>query len=98
MVRTRMRRIIRLLETNDFNDVKDEILAPANAQALNILIDTGCIDVSRAWGGAIVNLTLRSHSATYRLERHDVWINRLYGFICGVAVTVVAELLLRVIL
>lgn len=92
-----MNKIIKLLENKSFDAVRDEILAPENEKALKALIDSGCVKATRAWNGEIVHLQLLDHSATYTLERQEIWLNRLYGFISGVLVTVAAELIVRAI-
>ena len=97
-MRRKMNQIIKWLETDGFDAHKEQITSDKYSKALKALIDAGCVKAIGAWGGDIVSLTLLGHYATYQLERHDVWINRLWGFLAGVTITVVAELLLRAIL
>lgn len=96
-MRRKMNQIIKWLETDGFEVHKDQILSPEYSKALRALINTGCVEPISAWGGDILALHLLDRYATYQLERREVWLNRLYGFVAGVAVTVVAEFLLRVI-
>ena len=97
MLRIRMMKIVHLLENNSFKDVKDIILDRKNRKALNALIDLGCVKPLRDWGGEILDLELLNHSVIYVLERHEVWLNRLYGFIAGVVTTAAGELIAYVI-
>lgn len=97
-MRRKMNQIISWLEADGFESHKDQILSDEYSKALRTLIDTGCVKPLHAWGGDIIDLTLLNHSFTYQLERREIWLNRFYGFFAGVAVTVVAELLLRVVL
>lgn len=89
--------IISWLETDSFNAHKDEILSPKYSKALKCLIDTGCVRAVHGLSKDIVAMELLDHYATYQLERHDIWVNRLVGFIFGVLTTVAATLLIGVI-
>ncbi len=98
MLRYRMHRILHLLEDHPFKEVQDTVLAPRNRKALNALIDLGCLKATRAWGGEILDLQLLDHSAIYELERSEIWLNRLYGFIAGVITTAAGESIAYVII
>lgn len=93
MLRYKMIKLIRLLESHPFSEIRDTVLAPTNEKALKALIDLGCVEATRAWGGEIVSVRLLDHSAVYRLERSEVWLNRIYGFIAGVITTAAGELI-----
>lgn len=93
-----MIKIIKLLESNPFDAVKDEILAPENDKAIKALLDLGCVKVIRGWNGGIIRLILLDHSTVYVLQRQEIWLNRLYGFIAGVLTTAAGELIALVIL
>lgn len=97
MLRYRMNKIINLLENNSFPNVRDIVLAPENEKVLKVLIDLKCVQPLYAWGGEIVNLKLLNHSATYTLERRDIWLNRFYGFMAGVLTTVAGTLLIHAV-
>lgn len=96
-MRKKMNQIITWLETDGFESHKTQILSPKYSKALHSLIDTKCVEVTYAWGGDIIAIFLLNHSATYQLERREVWFNRFFGFVSGVLVTVAATLLLGVI-
>lgn len=83
-MRKKMNQIIKWLETDDFDVHKEDILSDKYSKALKTLIDTGCVQAHKAWGGTILRLTLLDHSATYQLERRDVWSNRIWGFVVGI--------------
>ena len=97
MLRYRMNKLLKLLETNDFNDVRDEVLSPENRRAIDALIDAGCIEATTAWGGDIVNIRLLRHHVGYQLSRQEIWLNRFYGFLAGVATSVVAHYIIVLI-
>ncbi len=84
MIRYRMKKIIRLLEKNNDSAVYTLARFPKYTKALAALSDIGCVKVDKAWGGDIVSITLLDKSATYQLERYDLWINRIVSFILGV--------------
>lgn len=96
-MRRKMNQIIKWLEADGFEYHKHEILSPEYRKAVNALIDTQCVEPLYGWGGTIVSLSVLKHASTYQLERHDVWFNRLAGFISGVLSTVAATLLLSLI-
>lgn len=98
MLRIRMRKIIKLLETHSFNDVEEIINDPKNKKAVEALIDIGCVKATRTWGGKIVALKLLDHSATYELQRSEIWLNRFFGFMAGIITTAVGELIVYVIM
>ena len=97
MLRYRMRRIIKLLESNSFDSVRDQILLPENEKALKALIDLGCVKPTYAWGHELIYLDLLDHSAVYALNRQEVWLNRIFGFIAGALTTVAGNLLVHAI-
>lgn len=97
MTRRRMNKIISLLETSPFQDVKSEILDPKNRKALDALIALECVKPLTAWGGEIVDLTLQNKSVIYGLERSELWFNRIVSFLLGVATTATATALMHVL-
>ena len=68
-------------------------------ESLALLESRGYLSVRRAWGGEIVSVTASQRGRTYSTEkaerRREKWLDRLYGFLSGVAVTVIGELILR---
>lgn len=92
-MRKKMNQIIEWLETDGFDAHKDDILSDKYSKALKTLIDTGCVEAHSAWGGDILMLTLLDHSATYQLERREVWINRLLGFLAGIVTGTIGSVL-----
>lgn len=95
MLHYRMNKIIKLLENNSFDAVRDTILDPKNEKALKALIALGCVSPFYA-EDEIYDLTLLNHSVVYGLQRADLWKNRIVSFFLGVATTVVAGFLLHV--
>ena len=92
-MRHRMNVIIHLLETQGFKKAKRQILSPKNKLALLSLADTGCVKLERNSALDIKRVILLDHYATYKLERQDVWTNRVMGFVLGVATSVAAALI-----
>ena len=97
MLRYRMNKLIRLLENGDLDSFNAAIKSDSYAKALKALEDSRCIDVTRAWGGDIVRVRLLSHYAAYQLSRRDLWLNRFYGFLAGVATSLAAHNLIVLI-
>ena len=95
MLRRKMNIVISLLESNKHSEAVSLANTPEYSKAVKALIDTGCVKATRANGGKIVLMDLRDHYSTYQLERHEVWLNRLWGFISGVIITLVAEYLIN---
>lgn len=64
-------------------------------RAISMLEASNCIKVTRAWGGELLQINLLPGYVLHQLERHDIWMNRIYGFISGVLVTVVANFIMN---
>lgn len=101
-IRTRINKFIALLESNggtmtaaDFPSLNN----PNVLHIISILEASGCIEVIREWGGAVnIIMTTDTGASVYQLERHDVWMNRLYGFVSGVLITILLDLIRNVLL
>lgn len=101
-IRTRINKFIALLESNggtmtaaDFPSLNDKNYL----HIISILEASGCIEVIREWGGAVnIIMTTDTGASVYQLERHDVWMNRLYGFASGVLITILLDLIRNVLL
>lgn len=98
MFRSRVNNVFRMIEHDGFDAAQSEILSPDNADALQFLADTGRIKIHYDINGSIVFVEPVSHHVTYRLERREICLNRLWGFLAGVASTVAATLLLHAVL
>lgn len=98
MFRSKVDKLFYVIENDGFDAARSEILSPENIDALNYLEDSGRVKIHYDINGDIAFVEPLSHHVTYRLERRDIWLNRLWGFLAGVAVTVVATLLLHVVL
>lgn len=98
LTRYRMKEIIGLLEQNKDSEVLALINSPKYARALNVLSDIGCVKVQKVWGGHIIDIALLDKYATYQLQRYDLWVNRIGGFIFGVVsgvlITIISAILL----
>lgn len=101
----RIKQLINWLEKND-GTLTSKQLEPFQAQfrerhyrrAIAILEASHCIKVTRAWGGELYLITLLPDYALRQLERHEVWMNRLYGFISGVLMTILVDFIHNVLL
>lgn len=93
MLRYRMNKLIKALENDDADSLKSLLTSVSYLKALKALEDIGCIKVIRAWGGDIAHVQLNNHYVTYQLERQEVWKNRIYGFLFGVATSVLTALI-----
>lgn len=101
-IRTRINKFIALLKSNggtmtaaDFPSLNDKNYL----HIISILEASGCIEVIREWGGAVnIIMTTDTGASVYQLERHDVWMNRLYGFVSGVLITILLDLIRNVLL
>lgn len=101
-IRRRINKFISLLDSKNGTLSGDDlslIQGKKDLQVISILEASGCIKVDRSWGGDI-SLIVTTHNgfSIYQLERHDIWMNRFYGFISGVAVTVIADIIRNVLL
>lgn len=85
MLRFKMNKLIRLLERNNVAAFNAAIQSKPYMKALNTLEDTGCVKTVRSYSGEIRHVKLLNHSVTYQLGRQEVWLNRLFGFLAGIA-------------
>lgn len=98
----RINKIIKLLDEHNgtlSRDSLDLIRGKEYRNAISALEDSGCIKVIRV-GDGIIAMIVTTHKgfSVYCLERHDVWINRIIGFVTGVAFTVIADLIKNALL
>ena len=94
MLRYRMNKIIKLMEQGRESDVIALVSNAKYKKAIQALADTGSVKLARTMGGVIVRVFLLDHYATYQLERHDIWFNRILGFLFGVGTSVLAAIIL----
>lgn len=95
MLRYRMNKIVRLLESGKESEIYDLISSSQYRKALLALESAGCVKLTKAFGGDIVGIYLLDSHVGYQLSRRDVWVNRLWGFLSGIAVTLAAGFLLN---
>lgn len=88
LIRYRMNKIVRLLSGGNEAEVMELISSDKYRDALLALEAVGSVRVTKAWGGEILKVFLLDSYAGYKLSRHDVWTNRLWGFVFGVATSV----------
>lgn len=98
MIRYRMNKILKLLKSDDIATVKQLVQSDKYEHTLRSLSDIGCVKITRAWGGDIVNMKILDHSFTYQLERFDLWLNRIIGFICGIITTIVGQFIISLLI
>ncbi len=96
-LRCRMNKIIRILEKDDSKALTDVLSNPHYRKALQALVDEGCVKVVRDMNGTVHMAWLLDHYATYQLSRHDVWLNRLLGFLAGIVTSVAAHYVIELI-
>lgn len=98
-------RIMRELSESG-SEMRTDLLRELNTnqklqESLALLETRGYVSVRRAWGGDIVSVTASQRGRAYFIEkterRREKWLDRLYGFLSGVAVTVIADLILRLL-
>lgn len=98
----RINKIIKLLDEHNgtlSRDSLDLIRGKGYRNAISALEDSGCIKVIRVSDGIIAMIvTTHKGFSVYCLERHDVWVNRIIGFVTGVAITVIAGLMKNALL
>lgn len=88
MLRCKMNRIIRVLERDDKKALDTILQSGSYSMAFDALEDEGCIKTLRDFNGGIHDAFLERHYATYQLERQEKWMNRLCGFLAGIASSV----------
>lgn len=98
MQRYRMNKILHLLENNDEDAVLKLISDRKYYKAIQSLSDTGSVKLVKTWGNTVVRVILLDHYATYKLERTEVWFNRIIGFLAGVATSVIGAVIIQIIL
>lgn len=68
-------------------------------EALALLESRGYVSVRRAWGGEIVSVTASQRGRAYFSEKtersREKRFDRLCGFLSGVAITVIGDLIVR---
>lgn len=94
MLRYRMNRILKSLEHGDEKTVLSLVSSQKYRNAVLVLSDVGAVKVIKSWGGDIVRVILLDHHATYQLERRDVWLNRILGFLFGIGTSVLTALII----
>ena len=95
--------IMRELSGSRSEDVADLLRElnsnPKMQESLALLETRGYISVQRAWGGTIVSVSTSQRGNAYFTEkaerRREKWLDRLYGFISGVAVTAIGGLIVQ---
>lgn len=101
-IRFRINEVIRLLEEHDGSLPRNSLKLLRDKKyrhAISILEASGCIKVRREAGGSIIMIvTTNKGFSVYCLERHDVWVNRIGGFLCGVGVSIIGDLIIKFLL
>lgn len=98
-MRHRMNTIIKLLENENFTEVRNLYESnPKYKKAFNSLIDQKVIQALYSDDSLSSFFLDPGKSATYALSRHDVWGNRILGFIAGVITTIITPSLIGLII
>ena len=98
-MRHRMNTIIKLLENENYAEVRNLYERnPKYKKAFNSLVDQKVIQALYSDDSLSSFFLNPGKSATYALSRHDVWINRILGFVAGVATAIIAQLLIGLII
>lgn len=98
MLRYRMNKIIKLLEIDDFQalcrlyESSEKYRRAFFALARQDIIDFVYVEGENRITSCCLNI---GNAAVYSLSRHDVWINRLIGFIAGVLTTFIVPLIIQ---
>ena len=98
-MRHRMNTIIKLLENENYTEVRN--LYDSNSKykkAFNSLVDQKVIQALYSDDSLSSFFLDPGKSATYALSRHDVWGNRILGFIAGVITTIITPSLIGLII
>lgn len=104
LIRMRIRQCISILSRSSDSGVSPDTISllysKKYASAMQILEDSGYISCIRSWGSHVpVSVAVKNTGfSVYKLNRHDVWMNRLWGFLAGVAFSVLADLTVRFLL
>ncbi len=102
LIRHHINEVIALLEEHNGTLVNHNLVLIKDKkyqQVIPILEASGCIKVTREWGGSIIMIATTNRGfSVYSLERHDVWVNRIIGFVSGVLVTVTADFISHALL
>lgn len=93
-------RVILSPETHDASDFFSQLQAnQKKLDALAFLESSGYITVQRALGGAFISIRPEAHGKAYFVEkaqrRREKWLDRLYGFLSGVAATAIGGLIVQ---
>lgn len=97
MFRFRMNKIVRLLEADQEEAVLELASSRKYRKALLALEASGAVRLLKDFGGKILDVSLLDSYALYQLNRREIWINRLWGFLAGVATSVVAHAIISLI-
>lgn len=95
-IRRKINKCISILESGNEPDI--EMLYSKFPDAMRVLEANGSIELLRAWGGEVVSVRVTNLGfSIYKLSRHDIWVNRFWGFILGIATGVAIDLIVRAI-
>lgn len=105
-IRARVNKCISIIENScsqgGFSNGELEFLCSDKyLEALHILEDAGCIKCFYRYGDPrrpYSILPTHKRFSVYKLERHDVWVNRFWGFVTGVAVSIVGGVIINFLL
>lgn len=68
----------------------------SNVHAIKALSQAGCIKLHYA-SGKIYQIVPGSNSALYRVERAELWFNRVLSFAAGIISTLIVQWLIRML-
>ena len=95
MIRYRMKKIIKLLEVDNYKAVRELIKKKSYMTAFKALSKADIIYVLYA-DDQIGDFCLDEEaSALYSLTRYDIWVNRIGGFIAGVVTALIPVIITK---
>lgn len=106
LIHIRIKKCISIMEATEINGTIPEktvelLYSRKYANAMRVLENSGCIKCSYAWGIPLIPISVgltKVGFSVYQLSRHDVWANRFWGFISGLAVGILGSIFVGFIL
>lgn len=106
LIRFRIKKCISIMEATEINGAIPEktvefLYSKKYTDAMRVLEDSECIKCSYAWGASLIPYSVqltKTGFSIYQLSRHDIWVNRFWGFISGLVVGILGSIFANLIL